>query len=213
MIYSTSLGALGADAAKIVSTTGGAAAAVVPSVLVGTHVLATASLAVPVIGVAISLVTMAITAWISRVGPKQKVATTAIVNEAEPLLQENLEAFMKSGKTQAEKDMAISNFNNVWSQVVMACNRPELGNPGQNCINDRKRGSTKGYDWFALYLDPILDTPVQVGRFSEQDSEGVIDSVNQFADSILDAGAGIDFGKLVIPVLVLGGLWFASDYF
>lgn len=197
------------DAAKQVSTFGGAAATAVPGVLVGMHTIAATSLAVPIIGAAIAGVTLAITALLSRKGPKQKVYTTSIVNEAEPLLQQNLSAFMASPKTQADKDAAVANFNDLWDRVVLSCNTPELGEPGQRCINDRKRGSTKGYDWFALYLDPIVNTPVQAA--SKMSVQGLTESLNQTADNLLSGN--FDISKLLLPIIVLGGLYFVSEEF
>lgn len=62
------------------STAGSVAGAHAGSIAsaVGLH----ATWAVPVVGAAIAGVTLAITAWLNRAGPRQKVATTKIVDEA-----------------------------------------------------------------------------------------------------------------------------------
>lgn len=117
------------------------------------------AIAVPIVGAAIAGITLAIGAWINRKGPGQKILTTKIVDEAEPILVQNLQAYQSGPHTLSSQQVALANFDNVWSQVEQACGNPQYGNPGQACINDRKRGSTKGYDWFALYRDPIANDP------------------------------------------------------
>jgi len=147
------------------------------------------SLAVPVIGAAIAGVTLAIGLWMNRRGPKQKVYTTQIVNEAEPLLQQNLDAWNASNKTRSEQAQALQNFDQIWSAVVAACDRPELGNPGQACINDRKPGGR--WDWAAYYRTPILN-----------DANVTDDPIsNAFAEI-----SGIFGGDSTLPLLLAGGL-------
>lgn len=159
--------------------------------------LALSSLAVPLIGAAIAGVTLAIGLFMNRLGPKQKVYTTKIVNDAEPLLQRNVAAWQASNKTRSEQAQAIDNFNNVWAAVVAGCSPKELGQPGQNCIADRQRGSTKGYDWFALYLDPIAN-------------DSNVNGDPSIADTLASAGAELSgvFGgsNNLIPALLIGGL-------
>ncbi len=70
-------------------------------------------------------------------------------------MKQNLAAWQSSSKSCAEQQACISNFNTLWNQVVNACNNPQLGDPGQACIDDRKRGGK--WDWFSYYLDPIVN--------------------------------------------------------
>ena len=158
-------------------------AALAPGALTG------ASLAVPVIGAAIAGVTLAVGLWMNRMGPKQKVYTTRIVDEAEPLLVQNLDAWRRSPKHRSEQAAALQNFDAVWAAVVASCDRPEMGAPGQNCIRDRQRGSTKGYDWFALYRDPIANDP-----------NVTADPVDAFLSGEWSGG------QSVLPLLLIGGL-------
>jgi hypothetical protein len=90
----------------------------------------------------------------NRDAPLKKY-TTNIVKQVEPYMKQNLAAWQSSDKSCAEQQACISNFNTLWNQVVNACNRPDLGGPGQACIDDRKRGGQ--WDWFSYYLDPIVN--------------------------------------------------------
>lgn len=121
-------------------------------------IAASLGLAVPVVGAAIAGIALAIGAWVNRVGPKQKVATTKIVNDAEPLLKQNLAAFQASEQTIENQQAALQNFNQIWAKVVEACSSPVYGNPGKNCISDRQRGGK--WDWFSYYYDPIVNAKV-----------------------------------------------------
>ena len=96
-------------------------------------------------------------AWLHRKGPGQKIATTKIVNDAEPILKDNLAVFLAGPKTQEDKDYALAVFNTIWKGVLDACGNPQFGNPGHACIDDRQRGGK--WDWFGYYYDPIANTP------------------------------------------------------
>lgn len=109
------------------------------------------------VGLAILGVTTAISLWLGRKRPKQKIATTQIVNEAEPLLVQNLAAWHQSPKTLADQQATLNNFDIVWSRVVTQCSDPEMGTPGEWCVDDRKPGGK--WDWFARYRDPIASDP------------------------------------------------------
>lgn len=111
------------------------------------------------ISAAVSAITLGITAFFGRKKPGQKIATTNIVNEAEPYLIQNLQAFEASPKTKANKDQALANFDSVWNAVVQQCGDPALGDPGRWCVDDRKPGGK--HDWFALYRDPIANTAIE----------------------------------------------------
>lgn len=127
-----------------------------------------ASAAIPFVGPAIAGITLLIGLFTKR--GAQKEATTKIVNDAEPLLKQNLEAWNSSSKTVAEQQQALANFNAVWQQVVAACSNTSYGDPGHWCIDDRNRGGK--WDWFSYYYDPIANDPnVQKGT-----AEGVFSS-------------------------------------
>lgn len=175
-------------AASIAGTFAGAAAA--PGALVG------ASLAVPIIGAAIAGVTLAIGLFMNRMGPKQKVYTTKIVDDAEPLVQRNLAAWQASNKTKSEQLQALQNFDQVWASIVAACNVSQLGQPGQNCVNDRKPGGK--VDWFAYYRDPIANDP------DVRPDPTVTDEVGAAFSSL-----GLQSGGSIIPWLIGGFLLLA----
>lgn len=126
------------------------------------------ALAVPIVGAVVAGVTIALTLLLNRKGPKQKEATTAIVNKMEPLLQDNLKGYLAGPRTKAAQLQALNNFDGAWQWVVDNCNVPQMGNPGKACVEDRQSGACHWRDsagacfnWFAGYRDPIAnDTSV-----------------------------------------------------
>jgi hypothetical protein len=115
------------------------------------------TLAIPVIGAAVAGVTIGLTLLFARKGPKQKVATTKIVDQVEPLLEENLQGYLNGPRTRAAQEQALQNFLAGWQFVVEHCDIPEMGEPGKRCVSERARGGK--WDWFALYYDPIANDP------------------------------------------------------
>lgn len=123
--------------------------------------------AVPVIGAAVAGVTLGLQLLFNRKGPQQKVASTKIVDELEPLLKNNVEAYISGPRTRSSQAAALQNFDDAWAWLsgAEACGNPALGNPGKACLSDRARGGK--WDWFARYRDPISedagvnDDPVQ----------------------------------------------------
>lgn len=114
------------------------------------------------ISAGISVGVMAFTAWLNRRGPQQKVASTAIVNELEPVLKDNLDAYMAGPRTRTAQALHLAQFDQAWEYLKSqeGCGNPELGNPGRNCIADRSRGGR--WDWASYYRDPIAkDAGVQ----------------------------------------------------
>jgi hypothetical protein len=115
------------------------------------------------VGLAISGGLMAATYLIGRwrKNQQQKVASTQVVNEAEPYLQQNLAAYLASSRTTSEQQQALQNFYTIWNQVVARCNEVG-GSAGERCIEDRQEGSNPpwgGENWFERYLDPIRQDP------------------------------------------------------
>ena len=99
----------------------------------------------------------AVIMFLNRKGPKQKIASTKIVDDAEPILRQNRDVFLAGDKTDEAKEYALAVFNQVWASVVAACSDQSLGNPGKACVADRQRGGK--WDWFSYYYDPIANTP------------------------------------------------------
>ena len=67
---------------------------------------------------------------------------TEIVNQAEPLLQQNLEQYLSAPIHYASLQAgALNNFNLTWNALVSACGNPALASAGTNCIADRQNGA------------------------------------------------------------------------
>jgi hypothetical protein len=93
---------------------------------------------------------------------QQKIATTQIVNDIEPLLKQNVAAYLDN-PTVANQQAALSNFDSTWASMVQSCGQAQFAQAGQNCILDRQRGGR--WDWFSYYRDPISQSvPIDAGR-------------------------------------------------
>jgi hypothetical protein len=115
------------------------------------------------------------------------VQASNVVNQAEPLLQQNLQAYLSAPIHYASAQaQALANFNAVWNAVDTACASPSLQMAGADCIADRISGachyktSPGGWqngtyvppgangsgdtcwNWFVGYHDPIANDPTVV---------------------------------------------------
>jgi hypothetical protein len=153
------------------------------------------SLAVPVIGAVVAGVVLALTLLFNRKGPKQRVATTNIVNEVEPLLQENLAGYMAGPRNTISQAQAIENYKAGWQYVVDNCDVPVMGAPGQACVADRSPGGQ--WPWKEYYLDPIVNDP----HVKELAAEEAAAAVRAVAEAAAVAAAGGDAG---LPAAVAG---------
>ncbi len=138
-----------------------------------------------------------------------KIEATNIVNKIEAeYLKPYLAAWQAlpaNQKTQSAQAAAENVFHTAWNAVVQACSAPALGTAGVNCIGDRQRGSTKGYDWFALYLDPIaLDTSVVPDPTPSMDQS--ISTLSQSVSSATGIPTPVLLGAgLLLLAFMLGG--------
>jgi len=156
-----------------------------------------ATAAIPIVGPIIAGVTIGLTLLFSRKGPKQKVATTQIVDAVEPLLRQNLEGYMSGPRTRSAQAQALANFDAGWQYVVEHCQIPEMGNPGKACVSDRTRGGQ--WDWFSYYRDPIAnDSQVR------DDVSAAVDDIGQSLSS--GSVAGIPTALMLVAGLVVVGL-------
>jgi hypothetical protein len=143
------------------------------------------------IGAAVSAATSAIGLVFNRKGPKQRTETTAMANQAEPLLQKNLAAYLSEPRTASSQAQALANFDAIWQWMVQNCNTAAMGNPGKHCVEDRQSGacvwkaspggwsqdasgkwsytpagpSGSGdacWNWFVGYRDPITNDPAVI---------------------------------------------------
>lgn len=217
---------LGINIPSIITGGGQAAAAIVPASLVATGTLAATSLAVPVIGVAIAAVTLAVSLFLNRNAQYfgEEKATTAIVNEAETLLKKNLAAWQglsSTDKTILNQQQALANFDGVWNQVVQACSNTAYStgadktglSPGARCVADRAGSSHGGngkYDWYSYYRDPIANDQIYVPPVATVLSNIPTD-IGSSVSAIFGGGSGGSSSSL-IPLILLGlGAWALSE--
>lgn len=125
-----------------------------------------ATAAVPIVGPIVAGVTIGLSFLFARKGPKQKVATTQIVDQVEPLMMENLNGYLNGPRTRESQLQALANFDAGWQFIVEHCQIPEMGSPGQRCVTDRQSGSCvwrdaqgECWNWFKGYRDPIANDP------------------------------------------------------
>lgn len=151
---------------------------------------------VPVVGPLVAGVTLALGLWLNRKGPKQKVASTAIVNELEPLLKQNLDAYQQGPHTKTSQAAALKNFDDAWAFLVSAdgCGTEALGNPGKACIADRSPGGK--WNWFAYYRDPIANDA------AKDDVFGVPLELPALPDSLKGNGVLLAAGLLAAGLLL-----------
>lgn len=146
--------------------------------------------AIPVIGAAVASVMLGLQFIFNRKGPQQKVASTKIVDELEPLLANNVEAYMSGPRTRSSQAAALSSFDATWAYLTSAkaCGSPQLGNPGHACIADRSRGGR--WDWFSYYRDPIANDP-------DVKDDPVADSISQLVPGA--SAETVDQVKALLP--------------
>jgi hypothetical protein len=118
---------------------------------------ATATAAIPIAGAVIGVGVLIYSFLHNSVGLQQDADTTAEVNKAAVLMQQNLDAWNASTKSYSTQTAAEANFDSLWSQVLVFCGNPAEGSPGQRCISERQRGGK--YDFFSYYRDPIANDP------------------------------------------------------
>lgn len=159
---------------------------------------------IPFIGPIVAGVTLGLSALFARKGPRQKVATTQIVDSVEPLLRENRDGYLAGPRTRMSQAQATENFRAGWEYIVQSCDIPEMGEPGQRCVRERERGgsapwcpTTTGCDWFALYLDPIANDPdVKPDPTIAERVGGTLDNILAPISNILPSGG---LGGLLLP--------------
>jgi len=159
--------------------------------------------AIPVVGAIVAGVTIGLMALFARKGPKQKVATTEIVDKVEPLLKQNRDGYLTGPRTVTAQQQAINNFHAGWQFVVEHCNIPEMGDPGQRCTSERSRGGK--WDWYSYYLDPILNDIPNPDPVISPEIQAGIDNFNQAVDGAV-SGLGLGTGGLLVAGGVLLGL-------
>lgn len=130
-----------------------------------------------------------------------KIAATKVVNDIEPLLQQNVNQWQgldSSVKTRSLQAAYEDVFNQGWYGVEQGCQRVG-GDAGSNCIGDRSRGGR--WDWFSYYYDPIAND----GQV--HDDPTVSDTVGTSLSNLIPSfgSGGFDIKKLLVIGAVVGG--------
>lgn len=187
-----------------ISAAGSVAGGLVAAGTISLPGVASAAVAVPIIGAAVAGVTLLIGIWLNGIAKHnaEKAATTAIVNQAEPFLKQNVAAFLSlDAPTQSDQAQALANFDNIWQQVVAACeNGGQYEDAGQRCVGDRSAGGQ--WDWFSYYRDPIATATNVV-----PDPIASVAGISSLFAGLSSGGAG----SLLLPALLIGAVLLLSS--
>jgi hypothetical protein len=141
-----------------------------------------------------ALATTALSSWLAdkKSNAMNKTYTTTIVNDLEPLLRTNANAYLAGPGTCADQAAALFAFDSAWQwlQSSQACGNLQLGTPGQNCINDRAPGGK--WDWTSYYRTPIANDPRVTGCTTAQgaDQSAATNVLNHISGSAATTNAG-----------------------
>lgn len=189
----------------------------------GTFLGMGAAVAIPVVGAAIAAIGIGIMAILNSGCGQTCIETSQWANQAEPMLQQNVEAYfaIQAPRPLSVQTAAIQNFMNVWNRLVALCSQPGLGGAGTNCINDRQSGACKWratatgaypgqpaqgqcWNWWNAYHDPIAnDTQVYDDSFTTSAAAVVSGTTTGATGAVLSSGSGSD-------LLVIGGVLVAA---
>ena len=94
-------------------------------------------------------------AWFSNITVAQ------YVDDIEPLLRANRDAYLGGPHTVQRRDAAIVYFDQEWAWLnsSQACGNRLLGSAGRRCIAERSRTGT--WPWETYYRDPIVNAAVR----------------------------------------------------
>jgi hypothetical protein len=200
------------DAGQIVGAVGSTASPVVTAAAapaVATALGISASVAVPLVGVAFAGVLMGIEAILHSGCGQACVVTSDWANQAEPLLRQNIDTYFRLPmRTQSDQQSALRMFDAVWSGLVQRCSQPGLSTAGRNCIADRQAGACKWHatadspwpggpkqgecwNWFNAYRDPIAN------------DTGVVSDTQAALSSV---GSVIGDSSNLLPLAAIAGL-------
>lgn len=208
----------GADTAVQLSTT--AAGGIVPVVVgpsVATLLGISTTLAMPIVGVAIAGISIAIEAILHSGCGQTCIVTSQWANQAEGYLKQNIQQYFAivPPRPQSVQQLAMGNFKAIWNTLVQQCGQPGLGTAGQNCINDRKDGACKWkalppsypgepaagacWNWWNGYYYPIANDPNVV-----PDASLVTSTVGSTVSSVASTVSSAATSLLSNPILLLG---------
>jgi len=193
------LGSIAASGGSVLGFTGAALAA-----------------AVPIVGAALAAATMLVRYLVANSGCGQTcIVTSQWANQGADALQQVMDAYfaLPAPRTEAQKALAIANFNTIWKQLEAACGQAGTGDAGKRCISDRQAGACvwkqkyapvypgqpqvgECWNWFNGYLKPIQDDPVIPDPTPTSEVSAAVDSVFGGASS----------SSNLLPLLLIGGL-------
>lgn len=227
---SKGFGALDAQNQNIASAA--SAAASLTGILIG--VLAAIPIAGP-IAAAVAAIGIALANVFSGCG-QTCVEATSLANQAEPLLQNNLDTYMSAPVHYASlQAAALNNFDLTWNALESGCSNTALGAAGQACISDRQEGAchyqtspggwfqdatgawayqnpgaqgsgSTCWNWFVGYRDPIANDPTVV-----PDPIPGSSVVSSLLSSIGLPTGGTVFGLPIVDVVLLGAALFVAS--
>jgi hypothetical protein len=210
-----------ASASRNVQVIGSTAAGTATGILAtltagGGTVLGITAAAVPIIGAGLAAATMLVQYLVANSGCGQTcVVTSQWANQAAQALQQVLDSYfaLPAPRTDAQKAVAVANFNTIWQTLQQQCGQPGTGDAGKRCISDRQAGACtwkqkyapvypgepaigECWNWFNGYLQPIqqdVTVPDPV--------DSAVNSAVSSVESIFSGGSSD-----LMPLLVIGGL-------
>lgn len=164
MAYPPGVGwGMGATGTQIAGSAIGTAATIGGSN--ATAIAGALGVAVPVVGIAIAGIVLAVTTWLNRMGPKQKRWTTQIADDATAQLKEIKRVYFATPYNPANQAAALGAVDQMLQAIQDGCGQAQMGEPGKRCIAERlvRGGSAPwcptgtGCDYFTEYRDPIAN--------------------------------------------------------
>lgn len=195
------------------------ASAVVPAVVgpsVATALGIATSVAIPLVGLGIAAISIAIEAILHSGCGEACIVTSQWANQAEGYLKQNISQYfaMPAPRPRSVQQIAMGNFKAIWNTLVQQCSQPGLSTAGKNCIADRQDGGCKWkatsqpypntpavgacWNWWNGYYYPIATDPDVVddsALSSSSSGSGILSS--------LTGGGSSTF--LLIGLALLGG--------
>jgi hypothetical protein len=154
--------------------------------------------------------------------------TSDMANKLEGFLQQNLQLYFSSGRTQTENAAALNVFNQFWNQLTQYCGQASMGSAGQNCIGDRQAGACKWkasppswsgcnysgagaagsgsacWNWWIGYHDPIANDPCVVPDPAAPQTYSTLSSTGQVVNTQTPAAPAASLLPAVPNVSIAG---------
>jgi hypothetical protein len=161
------------------------------------------------------------------------VQTSQFVNQVEPVLQQNLAAYVGYPvRTQSMQAAHLTVFDQAWAKVLQFCGQAAMGPAGQNCISGRQQGAcfyktspggwkqnsdgsysyvapgpngsgSACWNWFVGYRDAIANDP---GVIPDPVGTSAADAVNSVTAAISNPSAPSSLMPLLLLALAVVGV-------